>query len=63
MRLITPEVLKTLQPSKMLLLSFISLFHATVLALLFSPSPIALGTLILFLALQLSLIFSLFSSS
>lgn len=47
----------------MLLLSSISLFYATVLALLFSPSPIALGALILFLALQLSLIFSLFSSS
>lgn len=47
----------------MLLLSIINLFYATTLALLFAPSPIALGTLILILALQLSLIFSLSSSS
>jgi len=47
----------------MLLLSLINLLYATSLTLLFAPSPIALGTLILLLALQLRAILSLSSSS
>jgi len=47
----------------MLLLSLLNTFYSTSLALLFAPSPIILGPIILLLALELSLALSLITSS